>query len=110
LTLLDVVSELEVIAQTAATPDGRWELLQAWIKKNPSWEKKINAWLKMTPDKACAEFTDYLAKQAERQGLPSHLFLAMAKDRIERRVMPTIDILQTCYRERKRETIKEPSQ
>lgn len=98
LTLLAKLWELETIAQTATTPEGRWLLLQNWLKENPKWKKQINFWVGLSPDAAYLALKDYIAEQAE---IPSILIEKYVSPVISGRVIAAIRSIQACYRERK---------
>ncbi len=97
-SLLAKLWELESIAQTANTPEGRWELLQKWLKENPEWEKQINKWYEYHPESAFLFLRDYIAEQAE---IPSALMNSFITVSIKQRVTIVIQTIQTLYRERK---------
>src|SRR5262245_2174284 len=96
LALLGKLWELEQIAQTAQTPDGRWSLLQNWIKENPEWAKQIQDWLEMTPSEAADALQTFAARQLR---MSSILFNTVIGDAAKERVKNAIAVLQTCYRE-----------
>src|SRR6266540_1579096 len=62
MNLLDFQSILD-----ASTPDGRWNLLQDFLKKNPDWRKKVNRWLTLDPDTAAIQLQ---ADLPERMSMP----------------------------------------
>jgi uncharacterized Zn finger protein len=96
--------ELETIAKSAQSPDGRWQLLQDWLKDNPSWNKQINKWLELTSSEAYLLLKLHVANQT---GLPSALIDQMINIETAQRVRDTIETLQTCYRNRQAQTRKE---
>ncbi len=92
MNLLDFQSILD-----ASTPDGRWNLLQDFLKKNPDWRKKVNRWLTLDPDTAVIQLQTDLA---ERMGMPVALFSKMINPGLREKARSAIESLQTLYRER----------
>lgn len=101
LAILAKLWELETIAQKAITPDGRWQLLQDWLRDNPTWEKQVNQWLRMTPDEATVALELYITTRAVAAGMPLVLVNAFINDNAKDRARATIETFQTLYRERK---------
>lgn len=81
----------------ASTPDGRWNLLQEFLKKNPEWKKKVNRWLTLDPDTAAIQLQ---ADLAERMGMPVALFAKMINPGLREKARAAIESLQTLYQER----------
>src|SRR6266508_700324 len=92
MNLLDFQSILD-----ASTPDGRWNLLQDFLKKNPDWRKKVNRWLTLDPDTAAIQLQ---ADLAERMSMPVALFAKMISPGLREKARAAMESLQTLYRER----------
>src|SRR6266540_2888296 len=92
MNLLDFQSILD-----ASTPDGRWNLLQDFLKKNPDWRKKVNRWLTLDPDTAAIQLQ---ADLAERMSMPVALFAKIISPGLREKARAAIESLQTLYRER----------
>lgn len=90
----------------ASTPEGRWNLLQDFLKKNPEWKEKVDRWLTLPPDTAIIQLQ---ADLAERMNIPLPLFSAMLTTEIRLKAKAAIETLQQCYRERNNQTEKEIS-
>ena len=94
--LVSNLFEIEEIS-LALTPDGRWKLLQAFLKKNKRWRKQVNSWLQATPDEALIELREWIGTEAE---IPVAMLRAFITAEIETRVKSAIEVLQACYKER----------
>jgi hypothetical protein len=79
----------------ALTPDGRWEMLQDWLSKNPEYGERVDDWVKQS---AAQVFTEIRAMAVDKYGpLASY---ALNAQTVREKLLQTIEILQTCYRER----------
>lgn len=109
MALLANVLEIETIAETLTTPDGRWTRLQDWLANHPKWKKEIDSWVNMTPDEAFNSLRDYTAKRAS---MPPIVLESLIDAGMRFRVKKSIQTLQALYRERrgdqKHERISEP--
>src|SRR6266542_3225151 len=92
MNLLDFQSILD-----ASTPDGRWNLLQDFLKKNPDWRKKVNRWLTLDPDTAAIQRQGGMA---ERMSMPVAVSAKMRSPGLREKARAAIESLQTLYRER----------
>lgn len=92
MNLLDFQSILD-----ASTPDGRWNLLQDFLKKNPEWRSKVNRWLTLDPDTTVIQLQ---ADLAERMKIPIVVFSGMISTEMRQKAKAVIESLQTLYRER----------
>lgn len=90
------IFEIEDITQ-AATPDGRWRLLQAWLKSNPKWKTKMAYWSQVSPDHAYDDLCEWASGKAE---LPVSMFKAFVNQETRARVKAAIETVQTLYKER----------
>jgi len=97
MALLENVIELETIARVITTPDGRWELLQAWLGRHPAWKAEVNKWIELTPEEAFNSLRDFAAKKA---GMPAVVLAGLISPDMRRRITGSIQIVQTLYRER----------
>jgi len=98
MNLLDFQAILD-----ASTPDGRWNLLQDFLQKNPDWKKKVNRWLTLDPDTAVIQLQVDLA---ERMGMPVALFAKMINPGLREKARAAVESLQTLYRERQNNQIE----
>jgi len=92
MNLLDFQAILD-----ASTPDGRWNLLQDFMKKNSDWKEKVNRWLTLDPDTAVIQLQ---ADLAERMKIPIVVFSGMISTEMRQKAKAAIESLQTFYRER----------
>jgi hypothetical protein len=83
----------------ALTPDGRWNMLQAWLKENPEYGERAERWSTQTVGQVYAEL---FALVTEKHGALAAAAFAIPS--IAARVKSTIEILQACYRERAGQT------
>jgi hypothetical protein len=90
------VFEIEDITQ-AETPEGRWNLLQDWLKHNPRWKKRVSEWLSLSPDEAYNDLCEWIALKAE---LPMAMFKMIVDQETRARVKSTIATIQALYKER----------
>jgi hypothetical protein len=90
------VFEIEDITQ-AETPEGRWNLFQAWLKNNPRWKKRVSQWAEVSPDHAYDELCGWISVKAE---LPLTMFKLIVDQETRARVKSTIATIQTLYKER----------
>ena len=95
--LMDLI-EIETISKAAMDPNGRWEIFQGWLARNPRWRKLIDSWIESTPDDAMAELMKYAAQRAE---LPLPVVQAFVTEPIKLRARSAIETIQTLYKERK---------
>lgn len=91
----DLASLLTAIE--ASTPDGRWNLLQEWLKENPDWKDQVEKWATVSSDQAVIELQDFVA---ERFNMPALFIDRMIPPDMKLRVKSAIEKIQACYRER----------
>lgn len=48
-------------ASRLLTPEGRWELLQDWLKANPKNRRKLERWLTLEPEQVYPEAREAIA-------------------------------------------------
>jgi hypothetical protein len=103
---MNIAAALEMIAQAkqlqdvtakASDADGRWELLQAWLKQNPKWKKTVEAFAVTTPDEAYGLLKLYICEVADVNISTLSLFV---NGEIEQKAKDSIAVIQACYRER----------
>jgi len=82
----------------ASTPDGRWSMLQAWLKKNPKWRKRIDYWSKLSPDQVMSDL-EVWAIQEYGAGVS-----VLANDIMRLKIKSAILNLQDRYNARVAET------
>lgn len=80
----------------ALTPDGRWNVLQHWLKENPEYGEHIEEWSKQNVDQVFAGIRDLIAT---RFGVSSNIISLLTIGK-EQQIKRTIELLQACYRER----------
>lgn len=101
------VFEIEDITQ-ATTPEGRWRLLQYWLKNNPRWKTKVAYWSQVSPDQAYDDLCAWISQKAE---LPVSMLKVFIDKETRERVRTAIETIQSIYRERqqfeKRKEIKD---
>jgi len=90
------VFEIEDITQ-AETPEGRWNLFQAWLKNNPRWKKRVSQWAEVSPNHAYDDLCEWISVKAE---LPLTMFKLIVDQETRARVKSTIATIQTLYKER----------
>jgi len=91
-----------VLAMIAAsTPDGRWSLLQAWLKQNPKWRKKIDYWSTLSSDQVMSDL-EVWAIEEYGAGVS-----VLANDTMRLKIKSAIENLQTRYNARVAETQSE---
>jgi hypothetical protein len=78
----------------ALTPDGRWTLLQEWLRENPKYAKKIDQWVNQSPDDVFTELCD------EHGKLPARVVKAIVGVEMTQKILSAIATMQACYRER----------
>lgn len=81
----------------AATPDGRWSLLQSWLKATPEWKGKVDRWLVISPDDAVAELEAAIREQFK---LPVMFMDKIITEEMKVKAKAAIETLQACYKER----------
>jgi hypothetical protein len=79
----------------ALTPDGRWAMLQKWLKENPEYGERFERWSTLTVDQVYAEIEQMAAK---KYGPLATLFFNSPATQIKFKL--SIEVLQACYRER----------
>jgi len=79
----------------ALTPDGRWNLLQDWLAKNPEYGERAERWSTQTVGQVYAEM---FALVTEKHGALAAAAFAIPS--IAAKIKSTIETLQACYRER----------
>ena len=77
----------------ALSPDGRWNMLQDWLKKNPEYGERVEDWAKWTPDDVFVAVCELATKKYGVLG-------ALGATAMKPKIMRTIETLQTLYRER----------
>jgi hypothetical protein len=77
------------------TPDGRWNMLQDWLAKNPEYDKHVDRWSRSSVNEV---FQDIQGLVSMKYGIWVAAMLGSAA--IEPKLRTTIEILQACYRER----------
>lgn len=102
--LLCQVFEIEDITQ-AATPGGRWALLQAWLQKHPRWKIKVARWVKLPSAQAYEELREWVSEEG---AVPLALLKAFIAPEIEARIRAAIETLQTLYKDRAQEMKRPP--
>lgn len=75
----------------ASTPDGRWQLLQKWLKQNPKWRKKIDRLSTQPIDEVVGELEAWAIDQ---YGIGA---IALVNDGMRERVRSMIENLQSRY-------------
>ena len=90
------VFEIEDITQ-ATTPDGRWKLLQHWLKSHPRWKTKVAYWSQVSPDDAYDDLSEWIVKQAE---VPVSMLKMFIDQETRARVKAAIETIQSLYKER----------
>lgn len=100
---LKTLAELKTVADVLQPQNGdlRWELLQQWLKNNPKYEKQLLHCLTLTPDQA----VKYLAQQFDLEA--TTLSVLDSGGVIRGKVEEAIRQLQTLYKERSAQTIKQ---
>jgi hypothetical protein len=83
----------------ALTPDGRWNMLQDWLSKNPEYGKRAKRWSTESEDQVVDEIRALVAKQ---YGPLVAAVLSTAS--LRQQLKKHIAILQACYRERAGQT------
>jgi len=78
----------------ALTPDGRWELLQEWLRENPKYAKKIDRWVNQSPDEVFTQLCE------EHGKLPARAVKAIVGVEMTQKILSAIETMQACYRER----------
>jgi ribosomal protein L31E len=91
----DLVSIL--LAIEASTPDGRWNLLQEWLKENPEYNDLVKKWSTQPSDQAFLSIRDFVA---QKWGLDGIILNRLLNGAIEDRIKKIVETLQVCYRER----------
>jgi hypothetical protein len=79
----------------ALTPEGRWNMLQKWLKENPEYGERAERWSTQTVKQVFDEIRDLTA---QKYGPLATIVLGSVA--IESRLRATIEVLQACYRER----------
>src|SRR5215471_6938898 len=79
----------------ALTPDGRWNMLQDWLKQNPEYQERIEDWSTQSVDQV---FVEIRGLAFEKYGPLSGFAFSAAP--VAAKIKSAIEILQTCYRER----------
>ena len=81
----------------ALTPDGRWNMLQDWLKDNPEYGERIEDWSKQSSDQVLTELCEMIA--AKRK-IPVIMIRGFIGGIVEQQIKRAIETLQACYRER----------
>lgn len=89
LDITSLFSDLE-----ALTPDGRWELLQEWLRKNPKYAKRIKEWVNQPPNDV------FIQLCLEYGKLPAGVVTTIVGPEMTQKILSAIEIIQTLYRER----------
>ncbi len=92
-----------LLAIEASTPDGRWELLQKWLKENPDYEGLVDQWSEMRPERVFLQIRNLAMEKYETQ----REIIRLIADSMRERITAAIATLQDCYRERNNQTEKE---
>jgi hypothetical protein len=79
----------------ALTPDGRWNMLQDWLAKNPEYGERVEEWSTQTVDRV---FTEICILAVNRYGALAGMVLSYPTT--QSKLKRWIEILQACYRER----------
>lgn len=79
----------------ALTPDGRWAMLQKWLRDNPEYGERAERWSTETEDQVVDEIRGMVA-QKYGPLVAAILSTASLRDQLRKYVA----ILQACYRER----------
>lgn len=86
----------------ALTPDGRWNMLQDWLAKNPEYAERAERWSTESEDQVVDEIRALVTKKYGPL-IAAVLSTASLREQLRKHIA----ILQTCYRERAGETEKE---
>ena len=97
LELLAQAKQLQDVTAKATDPNGRWELLQTWLRDNPKWKKTVEALALATPDDAYKILRAYICEVADVNETTVAMFVT---GEIERKAKDSIAVIQACYRER----------
>lgn len=81
----------------AATPDGRWNLLQEWLKANPDWKEEIDGWLKTPSDDVVKQLINTIATRFD---MSPDMVQILTPSSVKARAKAAIEKIQACYRER----------
>lgn len=75
----------------ASTPDGRWQMLQAWLRKNPKMRKRI--------DKLSAQSVEEIMGELEVWAIEKYGIgaLALVNGDVREKIRAAIENLQTRY-------------
>jgi hypothetical protein len=95
--LASLFPDLEALA-----PDGRWNLLQSWLKENPEYGERAERWSEQPVDSVYFEIA---AMVVNRYGMLGSIALGVPA--VKAKLTQTIETLQACYRERAGQTEKE---
>ena len=90
------VFEIEDITQ-AATPDGRWQILQGYIESRPRWKRNITRWAQMPTEAAYSDLQEYICRET---GVKMVFLKMVVSPEIGARIIAAISTIQTLYRDR----------
>jgi hypothetical protein len=79
----------------ALTPDGRWAMLQKWLRENPEYGERFERWSTLPVDQVYVEIEQMAVK---KYGPLATLFFNSPAVQIK--FKSSIETLQACYRER----------
>jgi hypothetical protein len=79
----------------ALTPDGRWAMLQQWLRENPEYAERAERWSKQTVDQV---FDELLVLASKKHGTMAAVAFSLPV--IAAKIKSSIEVLQACYRER----------
>ena len=79
----------------ALTPDGRWNMLQDWLAKNPEYGECAERWSKQSADEVFCEIQILALKKHGAMAA-----MAFTVPSIATKIRSAIETLQACYRER----------
>jgi hypothetical protein len=82
----------------ALTPEGRWNMLQSWLKENPEYGDRAERWSTQTVEEV---FDELLVLASKRHG--AFAAIAFGLPAIAAKIRSAIKVFQACYRERANE-------
>jgi hypothetical protein len=82
----------------ALSPDGRWSMLQKWLKENPEYDENVDRWSQMSVDAVCDEIAILVI--GKYGGIAVFVLQSEVGKVIKEKVRRLVEILQACYRER----------
>lgn len=83
----------------ALTPDGRWNMLQDWLKEHPVYQEYVETWSTQNVDQVFVDIRDLIAMHLGVSNNLINLLIIGKEQWIKRQ----IETMQACYRERAEE-------